>query len=73
MEGFGDIEALNEEALRLVNEIHPILAGHAPYVVGAALADLLATLLAGHFGGTPAKDKALREELLRMHLKMVGD
>ena len=60
-----------DEVGRLVEKIRPILAGNPSPTVGAALADLLATLLAGHFGGTPAKDKALREELLRMHLKIV--
>jgi hypothetical protein len=33
----------------IVEQVRPILAGHSPEVIGAALADLFATLLAGYF------------------------
>jgi len=48
----------------LVDEIKPILAGHAPNLVGAVLADLLAIFMAG-------LHPALREEILEMHIKSV--
>jgi hypothetical protein len=50
----------------LCERISPLLAGHAPEVQGAVLAELLALFLAGHQG--PAE---LREEILRMHLDCV--
>lgn len=48
----------------MVAAANPIFAGRQPHHVGAALADLVATWLAGH----PAE---LREDLLAMHLEYV--
>lgn len=66
-----------DEAKALVTEISGILHGRDPNIVGAALADLLSMLLAGHFlftddGGISRKptDK-LREDLLLAHLEAV--
>jgi hypothetical protein len=55
----------------LVWEIEPHLAGQPPSVQGAALADLLATWLAGHFAGSAAENAALRDELLTAHIAVV--
>lgn len=51
-------------AIKLAQEIHPLLAGHHPAVQGAALADLLAMWLAGH-------DADLRDALLENHIERV--
>lgn len=48
--------------------IKPILAGRHPAVIGAALADLLAILLAGHRGGDA---EVLREHILAQHIEHV--
>jgi hypothetical protein len=60
-----------DEIGRLVEAIRPILAGHPPALQGAALADLLAIWLAGHFAGDDAANTAVREELLAVHIAMV--
>lgn len=65
------VDALGRDAQGLVEEIRPLLAGYPSPTVGAALADLLAIWLAGHFAGGAAENAALREELLAMHLKVV--
>jgi hypothetical protein len=59
------------EVGRLVEAIRPILAGKPAPVTGAALADLLAIWLAGHFAGGDAENAALREELLAAHILVV--
>jgi hypothetical protein len=60
------------EVARLVESIRPLLAGHPPDVQGAALAELLATWLAGHWIPESAADThELRESLLVTHLSMV--
>lgn len=57
---------------RLVEAIRPLLAGKAPPVQGAALADLLAVWLAGHMvPGEPAETQLLRDELLDAHISIV--
>lgn len=53
------------EVVRVVERIRPLLAGHQPEVQGAALADLLATWLAGHVVPSDREaTEALRERLL---------
>jgi hypothetical protein len=53
------------ESGEIVEQVRPILAGHSPEVIGAALADLFATLLAGHFDDRGAVETAeLREEIM---------
>lgn len=54
------------DALRLVDEIKPILAGHSPEMQGAALADLVAMFIAGHHPD-------LRDEMLKIWLDTVTD
>jgi hypothetical protein len=58
------------ESGEIVEQVRPILAGHSPEVVGAALADLFATLLAGHFDDRgPVETAALREEIIARWLE----
>jgi hypothetical protein len=58
------------EVWEIVERIRPILAGHQPEVVGAALADLFAMLLAGHYDPRgPAETDKMREELIAEWLK----
>lgn len=57
---------------RIVGSISPLLAGQPPEVQGAALADLLATWLAGHIRpGDPGETDATRERLLASHVEQV--
>jgi hypothetical protein len=50
----------------------PLLSGQPPEVQGAALADLLATWLAGHVvEGDAAATSTLREEMLAEHMHIV--
>ncbi len=56
----------------LVEAIRPLLAGRPAEVQGAALADLLALLLAGHIVyGNRAETRALRKRLLAFHMAEV--
>lgn len=56
----------------LAEACHPIFAGQDPVIVAAALAELLALLLAGHFvPGDPADTAKLREGLLALHIETV--
>ena len=57
-----------KQVFDLVEQIRPHFTGKEPGIVGAALADLLATLLAGHQG---EGKRELREELLRNHIGIV--
>jgi hypothetical protein len=58
----------------LCEKIAPILGGHDPAVQSAALADLTAMWLAGHFvPDNVAGTKQLRKELLREHVKLIRD
>lgn len=60
------------EAEELVEQIEPLLAGHAPQVQSAVLADLLATWLAGHFDHRGKKETTkLRRLLLDLHIAFV--
>jgi len=56
------------EVLELIEQIRPILAGKNPDAIGAALAELQATLYAGMQG---IGVEQLREELMAMHMRMV--
>ena len=58
--------SLSEEAVGIAARCHPLLAGHHPAIQGAALADLLATWLAGH-------DADLREAMLDAHIHIVRE
>jgi hypothetical protein len=59
-----------EQVVELLARISPLLAGKPPEVIGATLADLLATYLAGHMGDG---QDALREALLDAHLIAVRE
>src|SRR5262245_46031556 len=64
------------DAMHVAAEIWPLvaprLAGKPPEVQGAALADLVATFLAGHMvAGDPEATAKLREELLTTHIEIV--
>lgn len=61
-------DQLTRLAIQIAQQMHPLLAGYPPEVQGAALADLLATWLAGHQG--PDAEQ-LREELLAQHIEAV--
>ena len=62
-----------QKSLDLANKIKPLLAGHSPKVQGAALAELLATWLAGHrlTCGDASETERMHEELLAMHIVTV--
>lgn len=56
----------------IVEWVRPILAGKEPEVIGAALADLFAMLLAGHFDARGAAETdALREQFIAHWLDTV--
>ena len=57
---------------KLEEHIHPLLAGYPPEMQAAALADLLATWLAGrHVAGDEDATRRMRAELLAMHCSQV--
>jgi hypothetical protein len=58
------VDKLTVDALKLSRSIMPLLAGQDPGVVGAALADLVSLLIAGHH-------PAMRDEILQMHIDTV--
>jgi hypothetical protein len=61
-----DVEAI----VALVERIRPLLAGRNPDIVGAALADLLATWLACfRVPGDPKATTEAREHMLQMHIE----
>jgi hypothetical protein len=67
-----DLEKTALEASELAKRCHPIFAGQDPNVVAAALAELLALLLAGHFvPGDPANTQAIRDGILALHIETV--
>jgi hypothetical protein len=68
-----------KQALKLANRMKSMLAGRAPELVGATLAELLSTMLAGYFvyaaDGKPdiIETQRLRETLLTEHIKAVRE
>ena len=59
---------------KLIGRIAKILANNPPMIQSAVLADLLATWLGGHFVAGDRKETfALREYLMREHIKLVAD
>lgn len=59
---------------QLVELIRPLLAGRAPGIQGAALADLTAIWVAGHIIlGKRTETEAMRERLLMGHMDMVRE
>jgi hypothetical protein len=60
------------EVAAIIDQIRPLLAGHAPEVQGAVLADLLALWLAGHHvAGDEDATRKMHAELLAMHCTKV--
>lgn len=58
----------------LVDKCQPLLAGHGSLVQGAALADLTARWVAGHFDKRgPAATKRLRAELLETQMRTIEE
>jgi hypothetical protein len=58
----------------LCEKIAPILGGNDPAVQSAALADLSAMWIAGHFvPNSVSGTKQLRNQLLREHVKLIRD
>lgn len=65
MSGARDIQAL-------VESLAALLAGRSSQVQGVALADLLATFIAGHIvPGDAAATDAVRERILALHVDVV--
>jgi hypothetical protein len=65
-----------DEVMALVEAVRPLFKGKAPEVQGAALADLLAMWLAGHFDANDPEGAAteqIRETMLELHLASVRD
>jgi hypothetical protein len=60
-----------KRTLQLSASIHPLLSGHPPQVQGAALANLMATWLAGHYADSDGETDQLRETLLAEHIEAV--
>jgi hypothetical protein len=59
---------------KLEEHIHPLLAGYPPEMQAAALADLLATWLAGrHVAGDEDATRRMRAELLAKHCAAVRE
>lgn len=59
------------EAVALAKSIHPMLEGKPAPIIGAALADLVSLLIAGHVADTPLKTQKVRELVLEEHIKAV--
>jgi hypothetical protein len=67
-----DASAAAKLSQELCEKIAPLLAGNDPAVQSAALADLAAMWIAGHFVlENIAGTKQLRNELLREHVKLI--
>lgn len=62
-----------EEALELAGEIKPLLAGKRPELQSAALCDLVATWLAGHFTPDPVETNEMREGLLGAFVETIKE
>jgi hypothetical protein len=63
-----------KEIVALVDRMKPLLAGCKPEVQGGALADLLATWLAGHHvEDDEDATRTMRADLMRMHFDAVTD
>jgi hypothetical protein len=61
-----------EDVECLVAKINPLFARRRPELIGGALADLLATWLAGHvMPGDREGTEKMRERLLKVHVRAV--
>lgn len=59
-----------QEVADLREKIRPLLAGHEPEIIGAALSDLVATWLVAHQGPADEID-AVREQILQAFIALV--
>jgi hypothetical protein len=59
------------DAIALAQSLHPLLEGKPAPLIGAALADLVSLLIAGHVADTPLRTQKLRELILEEHIKAV--
>ena len=59
------------DAVALARAIHPMLEGKPAPVIGAALADLVSLLIAGHVADTPLKTQKVQALVLEEHIKAV--
>lgn len=66
-----DDEFDGAEVWELIATIAPILSGRHPAVIGAALAELLATWVKGHQPIKYASPKGIRHAALRYHMQYV--
>ena len=66
-----DPEEIDALSAKLFDAVKPLLAGKDAQVQGAALADLIAIWLAGHASEGPEATRAVREELLALHILTV--
>jgi hypothetical protein len=67
-----DLGTVGADVQALVQTLGNHLAGKSPLLISAALADLLATVLAGHIiRRDPTATDALREDLLEGHIALV--
>jgi hypothetical protein len=64
-------EVTPEEIARLTASIAPMLRGHHPVVISAALADLTAMMLAALRADTPAETDGLRNGILDSHVQLI--
>jgi hypothetical protein len=60
-----------DEIARLVASIGPMLRGHHPVTISAALAELTAMALAGIRADTTAETERLRNGILESHVELV--
>lgn len=63
-----------DQVMVIVDAVRPLLRGKRPEIVGAALAELLATWVAGHFvPGSRGETIEIRASLLSQHLRAVAE
>lgn len=66
------LDTLGEEALAIVEQIKPLLAGKRPVLQSVVLAECLALLLAGHWiPGEPDETTTMRAVFLEAHVTLV--
>jgi acyl transferase domain-containing protein len=63
--------ALSAAIDALVEAIRPILAGQPSPAIGAALGELVAMFIAGHFSGDRADTDNFRESMISAHVNLV--
>jgi len=65
---------LTDHALALAAMCHVVFSGEEPEVVGAALAEVMATFLTGHrLAGDPRSEREMREVVFQQWITTVRD